>query len=251
MNSIVSLAVLLATVSVASAQTVDSPQTAFYRGNSLYAEGRYDDAVGAYSELVEAGYDGGALRFNLGNAYFKAGDVGRAILNYERAETWIPADPDLEANLSYARSLTEAEPCALPTWSLLAFPLAARFSSWTLALLSSVFLAAALACWGSRRFLPRGARVLGYVALLWAVGVVIGAGSLGYRVFRIERPSFAVVVAPGDTPVRFEPATDGTQHFVSKQGTKLEVDEEREGWAQVTRCDGRRGWIERSAIEPL
>lgn len=45
----------------------------------------------------------GPLFYNLGNIYFRMGDMGRAILNYRRAERFTPNDTNLQRNLSYAR----------------------------------------------------------------------------------------------------------------------------------------------------
>jgi len=58
-----------------------------------------------YELLVESGVRNGRLYYNLGNAYFESGQIGRAILNYRRAEQWIPGDARLEHNLNYVRSL--------------------------------------------------------------------------------------------------------------------------------------------------
>ena len=72
-----------------------------------------------------------------------------------------------------------------------------------------------------------------------------------YRLATVDVPAYAVVVAPAEVAVRFEPATTGTTHFQAKPGTVLRVVAEREGWAQVARRDGRRGWVETSAVARL
>jgi tetratricopeptide (TPR) repeat protein len=73
--------------------------------HQLYESGQYAKAAEAYQQLVDQGYSDAALFYNLGNAYFKQGDIGRAILNYRRAERLHPRDPDTRANLELARSL--------------------------------------------------------------------------------------------------------------------------------------------------
>ena len=76
-----------------------SPQTTFFHANALYKDGQYTAAASDYEQLRNAGLESGNLYFNLGNAYFKAGQRGKAILNYERAHRLLPSDPDVEANL--------------------------------------------------------------------------------------------------------------------------------------------------------
>ena len=70
---------------MACADTASSPNTLFFHGNALYGEERYAEAAAEYERVLAAGLESGPLYFNLGNAYFKAGDVGHAVLAYERA----------------------------------------------------------------------------------------------------------------------------------------------------------------------
>ena len=74
--------------------------------NALYEDGRYEQAARSFQQLVDKGYGDPVLYYNLGNAYFKQGDIGRAILNYLRAERLAPRDDDIRANLDFARSQT-------------------------------------------------------------------------------------------------------------------------------------------------
>lgn len=238
-------------VSAAAHAASEAPQTAFYRANALYAEGQYADAARAYEELAAAGYDGGALRFNLGNAYFKSGDIGRALLNFERAATWIPGDPDLEANLSYLRSLTGAEACrdTLPARTL--FPLAARADTWSLAVWATALATLSFLALAAARWFDHRRRVFYGVAAVTGIAWLVTVASLGYRVATVERGARLVVLAAEESAVRFEPASDGTVHFSVPQGTVLSRTDVRRDWTQVARCDGRRGWIESVKVEAL
>ncbi|MEK7757114.1 MAG: tetratricopeptide repeat protein, partial [Planctomycetota bacterium] len=46
-----------------------------------------------FSSIAAAGVVNGRLEFNIGNCHLQAGDVGRAILHYRRAQRLIPRDP--------------------------------------------------------------------------------------------------------------------------------------------------------------
>ncbi len=247
----ISCLALVSAAAVGAGANAGAPQTAFFQANAAYSDGRFEEAVAAYESIIAAGIDGGHLRFNLGNAYFKTGDVGRAILNYERASRWIPGDPDLDANLTYARSLTGAEACVPPLWANWLFPFASSFPSWQLSMVASCLLALALATLALRRIAGTRGRPSAYLAGICFVMAALVAGSAGYRAVQVELISTVVVVTEGSAPVRFEPAEDGTTHFAAPQGSRLEGGETRPGWAQVARCDGRRGWIEAAAIEAL
>ena len=79
---------------------------AFLDGLNAYKKGNYEDAITQFNQ-VAATVKSGKLYYNLGNAYMKNGDLGDAILWYERALKRIPADPDLKFNLDYARGLVK------------------------------------------------------------------------------------------------------------------------------------------------
>jgi tetratricopeptide (TPR) repeat protein len=243
------LIMVLSRLASAQAAAPMSPQTTFFHANALYKDGQYAAAARDYEELLEAGFESGNLYFNLGNAYFKAGQRGRAILSYERARRFIPGDPDLEANLAYAQSLTEAEPCAPPLWRRIAFPLAHRVGLsrllWTTSgLYTLLFVAVATYRLWSRR--PRWLRS---ASIALAVVVALASASLAEQTVTDRWQRSAVVIKSGDTDVRFEPAEDGTVHFVLKEGSFLRIVERRQGWVEVARCDGRRGWVEAATIE--
>jgi tetratricopeptide (TPR) repeat protein len=94
----------------------DSPRDAFLRAEKQYQDQNYEGAIETYEAIGELGVVDGALYYNLGNAYFKAGHLGRAILNYERALRLMPGDEDTRANLAFANELVSeaVEPLPLP-----------------------------------------------------------------------------------------------------------------------------------------
>ena len=233
-----------------AAPAAESPNTIFFRANTLYTEEHYADAAAQYEQLREAGLESGNLYFNLGNAYFKAGDVGRAMLNYERARRLMPADPDLLANLAYARSLADVSE-DVPVWTRLLFPLAGRFSTDGLLLAASALYVLLMVLLIAARLLPTAARGAHRAAVVTAFGLAFVLSSVAYRLATIDLPTYAVVVAKEDATVRFEPSTGGTAHFQAKPGSVLRLVAERGSWRQVRRADGRRGWIEQDAVATL
>jgi len=98
------LALLLTGTSAAIAQS--NPQ--FSKANQEYAGGDFNAAISHYEELVRSRQDTPNLFYNLGNAYFRKKDLGRAILNYERALALDPRHPEAQANLRIARDEARA-----------------------------------------------------------------------------------------------------------------------------------------------
>ncbi len=240
------LAVWLLVAVTAAGAASEAPQfdpvARFYEANSAYSAARYDEARTAYESIIDSGQASGAAYFNLGNAYFKLGRSGAAILNYERARRSLPRDPDVRANLAYAREPTGQSPAAPPLWRRILLPLAERATV-------SEQLGVALAGWWllwallvARPLLPRLRRGLGQGAL--ASGLVVGflAANLLGRGFAVEWQR-AAVVTTGEAAVRYEPSASGSEYFRLPEGILLVIDEEREGWLRAQREDGLRGWI--------
>jgi hypothetical protein len=94
-----------------------------------------------------------------------------------------------------------------------------------------------------RAFFYAGAAALGLA--------VVAATSTVYRAWVMDSAAAAIITLPGGTAARFQPSTAGTEHFNLPEGTRVEVIERRDTWAQVARCDGRRGWVEQAAFTIL
>jgi hypothetical protein len=80
-------------------------------------------AAEVYESLLQDGLQNGAIHFNIGNAYFRAQEYGRAILHYRQAHRFRPKDPYVKANLEQALLVAPgrlAEPLS-PWWQRLFF----------------------------------------------------------------------------------------------------------------------------------
>ena len=117
------------------------------RANTLYINGDYVGAAAFYEAIVDKGYISGRLFYNLGNAYFKAGELGRAVLNYNRAQKLMPYDKDVTYNLAVANGYVKDKIDTVPEFFLSRWIKAWRSSldSNTWAARSLVLLAVALA----------------------------------------------------------------------------------------------------------
>src|ERR1700674_3701024 len=80
----------------------------FAKANQEYADRNFKEAIDGYDQLVRSGQWSANLFYDLGNTYFRAGDFGRAILNYERALALEPHHPEAQANLQIARDEARA-----------------------------------------------------------------------------------------------------------------------------------------------
>ncbi len=81
--------------------------TQISQANQLYNQNQFREAVKTYERVVAGGRVNGHLYYNLGNTYFRMGNLPKAILNYVKAQNLLPRNEDVEANLEYAIRQTE------------------------------------------------------------------------------------------------------------------------------------------------
>jgi tetratricopeptide (TPR) repeat protein len=120
----------------------------YAQGNAEYQKGNFASAEQYYRQILDAGSDGSAVYYNLGNACFKLKKLGDAIYYWEKAQQRAPADRDIRENLQLANLLIvdriETRPDPLPVRVLSAIPtlLTIKQESW---LVFSLFVVANLA----------------------------------------------------------------------------------------------------------
>jgi tetratricopeptide (TPR) repeat protein len=224
----------------------------FDEGNRFYQEGQYSDALESYLRVAGEGLESGSLYFNIGNAYFKLGDLGHAILYYERARRLLPRDADVLANLELARSLTADEITPLQRFWLL------RAAVWWVHLLPASLLRlivaiAYLSVMGAivTIVLRRGtnlAAVGRWIVAGGAAVVMIFGVNLFVREFDIGQPEEAVVVVD-EVSVRSAPSDDDALTvFAIHEGTKVRIDRRAGEWLEVVLEDGKVGWVRVDAV---
>lgn len=249
-------AILVGVVTLAVHASHAAAQADFYgEGNRLYQEGDFAGALEAYESILDAGFESGDLHYNTGNAYFKLGDLGRAILHYERARRLLPGDEGVLANLELAGTLTVDEVEALPRfWVLSAW-------DWWIALLprSLLLLVVALAYLGGMAGVVAWIMRRGTSMALWGGRIALVGGGLTLvfglilmvRELGLSRAEEAVVLV-AEVPVRSAPSEDGDLTvFTVHEGTKVRIDRRSDEWAEVVLEDGKVGWLKLEAVETI
>lgn len=225
------------------------------RGNQLYQDGDFSGAVEAYEAVVSAGFESPELHYNLGNAYFKSGELGRSILEWERALALSPGDEDAQANLELARSLTADAVEPLPRfWLLSALSWWVRLLPRTLLILVVGGAWLALGVGVVARILSRSPDVqrwAGWLAVVGAAVVVVLGTNLVVRELGIGQPERAVVLVDA-VPVRSAPSEeDDLTLFEIHEGTRVRVEQRTGEWAEVVLDDGKVGWVPGDVMEAI
>ncbi|MDD5774501.1 MAG: tetratricopeptide repeat protein [Candidatus Omnitrophica bacterium] len=222
----------------------------FQDANLFYKNEQYDRAIETYEKVLQDGFESGELYYNLGNSYFKKGDLGRAVLNYERAKIFIPHDGDLRSNHNFVRGILNvpARSGAAPwffRWLDRSFDGFALNGLTILvsALWISILILLSLMLWltGLRKTAVPLAGILGVVLILCSLALSRKAGFY-------ERG--AVVVAQG-VEAKFEPRQEATTHFSVPEGSSVYVLDRSADWAKVRRPDAKIGWVPAASIEAI
>jgi len=220
---------------------------AFEAANRLYEQGRYREAVAAYSNMVATGTVSAAVYFNLGNACFKAGQLGRAIAAYRHAQALAPRDPDIRANLEFARKAASGREetssagwqdwlrrLSLNEWTLLG---CAAFWGW-LGLLTIL------------QFRPDWRRFLGNWAA-FCLGIFLAVSfCLGIQLYDLKTAKTAVVIS-GPVQARLGPFEDSRPAFTCNDGMELAMLGVKGEWVEVRDNLQRLGWLKKDFVQVL
>jgi tetratricopeptide (TPR) repeat protein len=242
---VLALIVVLAALP-AQAQTLEE---LFDRGNAHFEARRYDSAKVCYAEALATGQESAALYFNLGNAYFRTGDLGRAILYYLRAQRLEPADDDIRANLEFAKRYTsiQMEGVRLNPVSSFFVTIVAPYNLHQLAWLASmcfVLLCVVLIVrygFGRRGALLRAAITVGVTLLVVSSLLTPVKYNADYLTRR------GVIVAEECT-VRTGPSLSSETELEAVPGLIVEILDETGDFVNVLFENKRRGWIEKDLV---
>lgn len=247
------IVLILMLAMAADAMAEDILREEFARANNCYREGNFAEAIDLYSGIIQAGYESGELHYNLGNAYFKNGKLGLAILHFEKAKKFMPRDDDLAENLKMAR-MRVADRIEAPRLAVWKFFDGVRdyFTLRSLAIITLILYLITLGLAAGYYFQSKGVlkRAVFYLTVPVLICFLFFAVVFGVRLRREANVREAIIVAD---KVEIVSAPDqGAQGLFSlHEGVKVEILQELPPWAEIALPDGKRGWIMKGAFEDI
>ena len=235
---------------LADAQAAFDKANALSQSNPDQAVKVYRDAASLYQALIADGLQNGKLYYNLGNAYLQIGEIGQAILNYRRAEELIGNDPQLQANLRYARSLRRTQIESTGGREVLHTIFFWHYATST----STRFLVGIVAYvlfWlalTARIFVRQpGLKLLaGAMGVLWiATGISVGVDTYHDLAVHEGVTTAADIVVRKGNGEAYEPQFKESIH----EGVEFTVLDQRTGWYEIELPDGSIGWIRADQAE--
>lgn len=219
-------------------------EATFAKANADYAAGHFPEAVKGYQALVDGHHWSASIFYDLGNAYFRTGDSGRAILNYQRALALQPTQPEALANLRLVRDQARALELA-PSWAEehLGFLTADQYTAVAaVALWCAAFVLAFLL------FARRRSVVWIFTFVLLCV---IGAGAIfAVTVFESGRSGRDLAIVTGKkVQARLATAENAGTVLVLPPGSEIKILSTRGDWSYAALPNDLRGWIPAQSAE--
>jgi tetratricopeptide (TPR) repeat protein len=213
---------------------------AFDAANKLYEQGKFADAASAYQKLIQSGSVSPAFYFNLGNALFKSSQIGRAIAAYRQAAQLTPRDPDVRANLQFARNQVQGPTLRASRWERWLGALSLNEWAW----LASGAIWLAFLLLAAMQLRPELGRVLRNYAIVTGAAAVALSACLGWAISNHTTANTAIVIARAAT-VRAGPLDESPSAFTANDGAELRMLDRKDDWLQVTDGTRRVGWLRR------
>lgn len=223
-------------------------------GDSAYIKEDYATAAQIYEGLLSDG-ESADVYYNLGNSYYKLGEIAKSILNYERALLLQPGNGDIRANLEVARAKAIDKVELVPE---------IFFISWIKSLIN-IMSVDAWAWWGIVSFLffivalyffifskQVVLKKIGFTASIVLLMITVCANIFAseQKEHLVNRTS-AIVMNPSVT-VRSTPSESGTSLFILHEGRKVSIkDKSMREWTEISLEDGKVGWVPASSIEVI
>ncbi len=241
--------ILLIQISFAFA---DHNQYLFDQANKFYQHEQYPEAIHSYLAIIENGYENWQLYYNLGNAYYKTGQFGRAILNYERALKLNPKNEDILFNLQIV-NLSVIDKIVTPPQFFISKWIAVIKSLWgiqTLTFITIGFYLLTAMLIVTKIFIKRN-RTQRLLTLLLAPLIAVFLIVTIALITRINENNtlYHAIVMVNKVEVLSSPDQQGTELFSLHEGVKFRVEERRDGWARIRLADGKVGWVKQDVFE--
>lgn len=217
-----------------------------------YAKGNYLQASKDYSDLLKVG-ESVELYYNLGNCYYRLGNITKSIIAYEKAHRLSPSDRDVTFNLEFVREKTidkiERQEKNFFSAGYTMLQNLMDMDAW-----ARLSIVAFFTCLGMAMLFLLGRdewmRKLGfYVALLSVFVFVFSTLFAWQQKHNFDARDRAVVVAPSAS-VKLTPSDSSADAVVVHEGTAVQiVDRTMSDWYSVKLDDGKEGWLKRNSLE--
>lgn len=240
------LRIILTIFLIFSSTSLADVKSVMQKGNDYYKNNHYQLAIDEYNKLIEKGYIGTSLYYNLGNAYYRLGKVGYAILYYEKALKFSASDEDVKHNLVLAKLNIKDKVDELPPFFIFNIweGLLASFniSGWTIIvyiifILVLVSIVAYFFAYSSTQ-----QRLSFFTGVAFSVLLFLSIIFLTVKMNKEYNIKDGIIVENVVT-VKSSPDTSSKDEFVVHEGLKVKLEDKVDIWIKIRLTDGKVGWV--------
>ena len=222
--------------------------------NEAYIAGDYSSAISEYEAILAEGNESADLHYNLGNAYFRKGSIGKAVLHLEKAKQFNPRDKDILHNLDIVKKSTVDQFEVIPVFFMSQWlqNIQKLLSPNAWAILGLLFLWAGvfgliLMFRGKDRKIRKQGFIVGSILLL----ICILPLSLGFSSARQLNDSERGVLINKVSTMKSAPDPESETILELHEGTSFNILDEIGTWKKIHLSNGEEGWIESNTFEKI
>jgi tetratricopeptide (TPR) repeat protein len=231
-----------------SANAADN-QSLWQEAANNYDQANYKAAIDDYSKLIERGFENPQIYYNLGNSYFKDGELGRAIWSFRRALLIDPGYKAASDNLAYVRSFNTDQIASkqhgfiLDIWNAASSFLSAN--GYLLLFMAGWWVAAAILI---IKIIRPGTPAWLYYLLIVPAVLIIFSGASAFRRIDEDRLTHWGVLVQQTADIREGPGDEFNRVEVAHEGLELKILGTRENSYLIELGNGLRGWVTKKAV---
>ena len=225
-----------------------SKEESFSLANLVLADGKYDEAIKRYGKIEEMGIVNPDVYYNMGNAYYKAGKTGLAILYYEKSLKLSEKGDDVRYNIAVAKERlglpAEEVDFRSPFDKLSGFTTFKGSADLTISLYMLTFMVMILTVLISGKKLRKTFRGAG---LVFVALTMISATVTVFKMYRQENFGYGIIM-PEEAGLYEAPLGQADPADAVRSGVKVRLVEDGKDWFKVSIPDGRVGWVKRETV---
>lgn len=226
----------------------------FDQGKELYKNGKYQQAINSWMQILENGQSSSELYFNLANAQYKLNQIGPSIYYYEKALQLSPNDADIKTNLAFAENarIDAIEPLPQSVFTKWYENIADTFTfdGWAKSAVAFSILFVTLFLLYYFSYTETRKRLLFATSML-SVFLLLGAVTMAFLTYGDYSKNQPAIIFASQIEVKSEPSMGSNSAFVLHEGTKVQILAQDGNWYRIALADGKDGWIPASDLKQL
>lgn len=221
------------------------------KAEKAYDSKNYRQAIESYEKLIKEGYTSYQLYFNLGNAYYRNNELGRAIYYYELARKAEPNDEDVRINLGIAAAKTIDKIDSKENFFISAVKTNILSSFTTSAWAWLTIISITVACVLFFFFIDSDNLLVKRICFLFSALFLISffvTYFLGYSAVQARYENKFAIILAKEIHIMNEPTAMAKSKFTLHEGTKIRIVEKNSDWVLIKLDNGNEGWVKLSDV---